>query len=189
MSNDQEKGTPALAAEESGDAASASAGASAEAAVDPADFQQAVEGCRQAVAEKQELFETLQRAQAEFENTRKRLLKEQADIREYAAMGTIDSLLPIVDDLARAIEADGLDDDVRKGLELIRDRIVDVFRKAGLQPIEAEGYFDPNLHQAVDRGTAESDEDDQKILEVYRQGYRFKERLLRPAMVKVAVKD
>ncbi len=186
MPHDQEKSAPALPAEESRNASAASA---AEAPPEPSELEQAIAARDQALERQQELLEKLQRAQAEFENTRKRLLKEQADIREYAAMGVIDSLLPIVDDFERALATPTIDPDLRKGLELIRDRVVDVFKKAGLEPIEAEGYFDPNLHQAVDRGVAETDEDDQKILDVYRQGYRFKERLLRPAMVKVAVKE
>ena len=190
MPNDQEQGAAAPAAEESPEAAAApESAAAAESAPEPSELEQAVAARDQAVAEKQELFETLQRAQAEFENTRKRLLREQADIREYAAMSTIESLLPIVDDFERAVAADGLDEDFRKGLQLIHNRIVDVFKKAGLEPVDAEGHFDPNFHQAVDRGLAETEEDDQRILEVYRPGYRFKERLLRPAMVKVAVKE
>ena len=64
-----------------------------------------------------------------------------------------------------------------------------MFTRAGLKPLDDGGHFDPNIHEAVDRGPAESDEDDQKILEVYQRGYHFKDRLLRPAMVKVAVKD
>ena len=189
MANDQENGTPASAAEAPQDAETASETETAEAPPEPSELEQAVAERDRVLAEKQEMFETLQRAQAEFENTRKRLLKEQSDIREYAAMSTIDELLPIVDDFERAIAVPGIDDDLRKGLELIHNRIVDVFRKAGLEPVDAEGHFDPNLHQAVDRGEAESDDDDQRILEVYRSGYRFKERLLRPAMVKVAVKE
>lgn len=141
------------------------------------------------LAEKQELFERLQRAQAEFDNARKRMERERTDVREYAAMDTAEALLPIIDDFDRALETPGVDPDFHKGLTLIRDRLLETLTRAGLQPIAADGYFDPNLHEAVDRGPAESDEDDQKILDVYRTGYKFKDRLLRAAMVKVAVKD
>ena len=79
--------------------------------------------------------------------------------------------------------------EVRKGLDLVFKSMFDVFTRTGLKPIEDSEVFDPNIHQAVDRGPAETDEDDQKILEVYQRGYHFKDRLLRPAMVKVAVKD
>lgn len=150
---------------------------------------EAISEVEQLAAEKAELLDHLKRSQAEFENIRRRLTREQEETREYAAMSTIDSLLPIVDDFERALETDAIDPEFLKGLELIRDRILDVFQRAGLEPIEAIGAFDPHHHQAVDRATAETDEADQTILDVYRKGYRFKDRLLRPAMVKVAVKD
>jgi molecular chaperone GrpE len=140
-------------------------------------------------SEKAELLDRFQRAQAEFENFRKRLMREKESAREYAAMDTIRLLLPVADDLDRALNAPGLDPEVRKGLELIHGALFEVFTRAGLKPMEDEGRFDPNIHEAVDRGPAETDEDDQKILEVYQRGYRFKDRLLRPAMVKVAVKE
>ena len=142
-----------------------------------------------AEAEKADILHQYQRAQAEFENIRKRLQREQREVREYAAMETIEQLLPIVDDFERALDAPGLDPDLQKGLELIRTRMLDVFRRAGLAEVETAGVFDPNVHEAVDRAAAESDRDDQKVLDVYRRGYRFKDRLLRPAMVKVAVKE
>jgi molecular chaperone GrpE len=152
-------------------------------------LQTLVEERDAALKEKQELLEKFQRAQAEFENIRKRLQREREDSREYAAMETIEALLPIVDDFERALGQEGVDPEFKKGLDLIHNRIVDVFQRFGLKPIEAEGEFDPELHQAVDRAPAESDEDDQRILEVYRTGYMFKDRLLRAAMVKVAVKE
>lgn len=140
-------------------------------------------------SEKAELLDRFQRAQAEFENLRKRLMREKDSAREYAAMDTIRSLLPVADDLERALNAPGLDPEVCKGLDLIHKALFDVFTRAGLKSMEDEERFDPNIHEAVDRGPAETDEDDQRILEVYQRGYHFKDRLLRPAMVKVAVKD
>jgi molecular chaperone GrpE len=142
-----------------------------------------------ALAEKAELLDKFQRAQAEFDNWRKRLLREKQETQEYAAMSTIESLLPIVDDFERASETPGLDPEFKKGLDLVYTRIIDVFTRAGMKPIEATGLFDPHLHHAVDRAPAESDEQDQTILEVYQKGYHFRDRLLRPAMVKVAVKE
>jgi len=139
--------------------------------------------------EKAELLDRFQRAQAEFENLRKRLIREKDDAREYAAMDTIRSLLPVADDFERALNAPGLDDEMSKGLDLIHKQMFEVFTRAGLKLVEEGGKFDPNLHEAVDRGPAETDEEDQNILEVYQRGYHFKERLLRPAMVKVAVKE
>jgi molecular chaperone GrpE len=153
------------------------------------DLKTALEERDRALTEKAELLDKFQRAQAEFDNWRKRLLREKQEAQEYAAMSTIEPLLPIVDDLERAIQTPGLDPDFKKGLELIYQRISDVFTRAGMTPIDDTGKFDPHLHHAVDRAPAESDEHDQTILEVYQRGYHFKDRLLRPAIVKVAVKD
>lgn len=154
-----------------------------------AEVQKLIEERDAARKERAELLDKFQRAQAEFENTRKRLQREREDVREYAAMEAVEALLPIVDDFERALNAEGVDPDFRKGLDLIYNRIVDVFKRLGLHAIDANGKFDPELHQAVDRAPAESDDQDQQILEVYRPGYKFKDRLLRAAMVKVAVKE
>ncbi len=140
--------------------------------------------------EKHGLVDRLQRAQAEFENIRKRLTREKSDARQYAAVETIESLLPIVDDFERALKTPGIDPQVQQGLEMIGRRIFDVFERAGLKQIDlGDGKFNPHLHHAVDKAPAENDEQDQTILEVYQKGYLFKDRLLRAALVKVAVKD
>lgn len=154
------------------------------------ELEQAIAERDKATAEKLELFEQYQRAQAEFENVRKRLTRERNESVEYSAMGTIESLLPVLDDFERAMKAPGVDPEYLKGLELIHKRIFEVFTRAGLKPIDhSDGRFDPYLHHAVDRGPAETDEQDQTILDVYHQGYFFKDRVLRPSLVKVAVKD
>ena len=153
------------------------------------ELEQAIAERDKAVAEKLELFEQYQRAQAEFENVRKRLTRERNESVEYSAMGTIESLLPVLDDFERAMKAPGIEPEYLKGLELIHKRIFEVFTRAGLKPIDhSDGRFDPYLHHAVDRGPAETDEQDQTILNVYQQGYFFKDRVLRPSLVKVAVK-
>ena len=154
------------------------------------DLAAAVAERDQAVAEKAEQFERFQRAQAEFENFRKRLLREKQEAHEYAAMGTIESLLPVVDDFERALNAPGLDAEFREGLDLIYQRMFEVFTRAGLKPVETDGArFNPYFHHALDREPAENDEQDQTIRKVYQRGYHFKDRLLRPAMVRVAVKE
>jgi molecular chaperone GrpE len=165
--------------------------ADTEAGAEPlSELEQAIAERGQAIAEKQELFDKYQRAQAEFENVRKRLTRERNESVEYSAMATIESLLPVLDDFERAMKAPGIDPELLKGLELIHKRIFDVFTRAGLKPIDhSDGRFDPYLHHAVDRGPAETDEQDQTILDVYQQGYFFKDRVLRPSLVKVAVKD
>ena len=140
--------------------------------------------------ENSELLERLQRAQAEFENVCKRLTKEKSDVLQYASMGTIESLLPIIDDFERALETPGMDPQLHQGLEMIGKRICEVFERAGLKEVDVENTkFNPHLHHAVDKASAEKEEQDQEILEVFQKGYLFKDRLLRAALVKVAVKD
>lgn len=139
--------------------------------------------------ERDELLDKLQRAQAEFENIRRRLEKEKTDIVRYAPSDTIQALLPVVDDFERAMSTEGVPEDFKQGLELIHRRIFEVFQRAGLKPIEEHDTFDPNLHFAVDRAPAAEDQSDHQILEVYQKGYLFKDRLLRASMVKVAVKE
>ena len=142
-----------------------------------------------ACQERDEMLDKLQRSQAEFENIRKRLQKEKDGVVRYAASDTIQSLLPIVDDFERAINAEGVPAEIKKGLELIHRRIFEVFSRAGLVEVDQHETFDPNLHFAVDRAPATEEQSDQQILEVYQKGYRFKDRLMRASMVKVAVKE
>lgn len=143
----------------------------------------------QARQERDEMLDKLKRAQAEFENIRKRLQREKDDVVRYAASDTIQSLLPVIDDFERAMEAEGVTPEVKKGLELIHRRIFEVFSRAGLKEVSQHDTFDPNLHYAVDRAPATDDQEDQQILDVYQKGYFFKDRLARASMVKVAVKE
>ena len=107
----------------------------------------------------------------------------------YAPSDTIRDLLPVLDDFESALRTEGVSDEFKKGLELIHRRIFEVFRRAGLKEVEQHDSFDPNLHYAVDRAPAGEDQKDNQILVVYQKGYKFKDRLLRASMVKVAVKE
>jgi molecular chaperone GrpE len=100
----------------------------------------------------------------------------------------VKDILPIVDDFERALKVETADRNYAKGVELIYQRMAETLKKLGLEPIDTAGQtFDPNLHQAVER--VETDEaPDQSILAEFQRGYNFKGKLLRPAMVKVAVK-
>ena len=142
----------------------------------------------QLAAERAELQDRFVRRQAEFENFRRRVEREGAEFKQYAASETIQALLPIVDDLERALKQESEDKEYQRGIELIYQRLMEALTKLGLEPIDAEGQaFDPYIHQAVDR--VETDEvEDHTVLQEYQRGYNFKTRLLRPAMVKVAVK-
>ena len=127
------------------------------------------------------------RIQAELENYRKRSAREQQEFKEYAVADAIKALLPILDSLDRALKTNAASlDDFRSGIELIDKQFHDALAKLGVEPVEAEGQpFDPNLHQAIQMVDTEEVEDNHVIDELQR-GYKLKDRLLRPAMVRVA---
>ncbi|HMF78413.1 MAG TPA: nucleotide exchange factor GrpE [Bryobacteraceae bacterium] len=139
------------------------------------------------IREKAEIQDLLQRRQAEFENYRRRNERERGELLEFAAMDTVKSLLPVLDDFERALKVDSADKEVVKGMELIYQRLYDALKKLGLESITADSpLFNPHIHHAVEMVDTK-DHPDQTILEEYQRGYYFKGRLLRPAMVKVAV--
>ena len=130
------------------------------------------------------------RAQADFDNTRKRLQREKDGVVRYAAFETVQSLLPVLDDIEKAIGfQDATSDALKKGMEQIHRKMLAVFGRAGLKQVDQHETFDPRLHEALARAPAAEDQSDQQILEVWRKGYTFKERLMRPSWVKVAVKE
>jgi molecular chaperone GrpE len=137
-------------------------------------------------AERDSLLDRLARAQAEFENARRRASKEQQEFRDYASLDTIKSLLPVIDSFERALRAKSDAGDFRGGIELIYKQLQDALAKLGVRPVPAVGEpFDPHYHEAIEMvETAEAA--DHEVLEELQRGYRFKDRLLRPAMVKVA---
>jgi molecular chaperone GrpE len=143
----------------------------------------------QLACEKAELQDRLLRARAEFDNFRKRSERERSDYIQFAAMDMVKDVLPVLDDFERALKVETADRDYAKGVELIYQRMSDILKKMGLEPIETAGkQFDPNLHQAVER-VPTADAEDQAILGEFQRGYNFKGRLLRPAMVRVAVRE
>jgi molecular chaperone GrpE len=141
----------------------------------------------QLAADKADLQDRLLRRMAEFDNFRRRAEKEKAEIREFSAMETILHLLPVIDDFERAIKAASADDEYTRGMELIFQRLSGELQKMGLEPISTEGQkFDPHSHHALE--LRETDEfEDHSILDELQKGYNFRGRLLRPAMVTVAV--
>ncbi len=137
--------------------------------------------------EKAEIQDLLQRRQAEFDNYRRRIERERSELLEFASMDTIKALLPVLDDFARAIKVESADKEYARGMELIYQRLFEALKKLGLEPISSEvPLFNPHIHHAVEM-VETKDHPDQTILEEYQPGYYFKGRLLRPAMVKVAV--
>jgi molecular chaperone GrpE len=139
--------------------------------------------------ERDSLFDRLARLQAEFDNYRKRVAKENADFRDYAVADAARALLPAIDNLSLALKnAAASPGDFRKGVELIYKQLQDALAKLNVQRVPAQGEpFDPRVHEAIE--VVESDAvPDHHVLEELQPGYRVKDRLLRPAMVKVAKK-
>jgi molecular chaperone GrpE len=138
--------------------------------------------------EKNDLTDRLLRRQAEFDNFRRRAEREKADVLEFANAETVRAIVPILDDFERALKVECTGKEYARGMELIYQRLLEGLKKLGLEPISAKGLkFDPNLHHAVDMLETD-DVEDHTILDEYQQGYNFRGRLLRPAMVRVAVK-
>jgi molecular chaperone GrpE len=137
-------------------------------------------------AERDTLVDRLARAQAEFENARRRASKEQQGFRDYAAADAIKSLLPVMDSFERALTVKSEPGDFRSGVELIYKQLQDALAKIGVRAIPAKGEpFDPHVHEAIEM-VETSEAADHEVLEELQRGYKFKDRLLRPAMVKVA---
>ena len=137
--------------------------------------------------EKADLHDQLLRRTAEFDNFRRRTERERMELIEYASMDAVKALLPILDDFERALKTETADKEFARGMELIYNRVSDQLKKLGLETIETAGQkFDPNLHHAIEM-TDSPDAEDQTILAEYQRGYKLRGRLVRPAMVKVAV--
>jgi molecular chaperone GrpE len=137
-------------------------------------------------AERDSLLDRLARAQAEFENARRRASKEQQDFRDYAAADSIKPLLPVLDSFERALQVKSEPADFRSGVELIYKQLQDALAKIGVKAIAAKGeQFDPHVHEAIEM-VETSDAADHEVIEELQRGYKIKDRLLRPAMVKVA---
>lgn len=138
--------------------------------------------------EKDVLQDRLLRTAAEFDNYRKRVDRDRRDQADAAMADALADLLPIVDDLERALKAPtgGDVEGFRKGVELIHQQMIELLRKRGVKPIEAVGTdFDPRYHQAVVQ-EASTDHREGEVMEEFARGYMLGDRLLRPAMVKVA---
>jgi molecular chaperone GrpE len=137
-------------------------------------------------AERDTLLDRLARMQAEFDNTRKRAAKEQQDYRDYALSDTVKTLLPVLDSFDRALQSSPAKSEFHAGVELIHKQLQDALAKLGVQPVTAKGHqFDPRFHEAIEMVDTE-DARDHEVLEELQRGYKLKDRLLRPAMVRVA---
>jgi molecular chaperone GrpE len=138
-------------------------------------------------AERNLLLDRMARLQAEFDNARKRAAREQLEYKDFALSDAIKNLLPILDSFDRALQTNvQKPQDFRAGVELIRKQFQDVLEKLGLRPIPAQGEpFDPRLHEAIEMVDSDAVKD-HHVLEELQRGYKLKDRLLRPSMVRVA---
>ena len=140
-------------------------------------------------ADLEELRQTLLRRQADFDNYRKRIEKERFEDAKRATARLVEGLIPVIDGFEHALAAhrEAEYETYRKGFELIYKQLLDHLAKLGVERLDPVGKpFDPHLHQAVDRAETK-DLDDGTILQVFQPGYVFHGRVLRPAMVRVAV--
>jgi molecular chaperone GrpE len=137
--------------------------------------------------ERDSLQDRLLRQAAEFDNYRKRIDRERRESAQYAAVDFVQDLLPVIDDFERALQTDAPGaESYRQGLEIIHRALMDMLRKRGVTPIDAVGTdFDPQIHQAVAHEEA-ADRRDGEVIEQFTRGYRLGDKLIRPAMVKVA---
>jgi molecular chaperone GrpE len=141
----------------------------------------------QVKAERDQLLDRLARLQAEFDNARKREAKERQDTRDYAVSNTVEPFLGVMDNFQLALKSDGSVEQLRSGIGLILKQMEDALRGLNVVPVEAVGaQFDPRIHEAL--GSIETKEfPDHQVLEEIRRGYRIRDKLLRPALVRIAV--
>jgi molecular chaperone GrpE len=141
----------------------------------------------QVKGERNQLQDRLARLQAEFDNARKREARERADSRDYAVSNSVEPFLSVMDNFQLALKADGTKEQLRAGVELILKQMEDALKGLNVQPVESVGaQFDPRIHEAL--GSIETKEfPDHQVLEEIRRGYKIRDKLLRPALVKIAV--
>ena len=156
---------------------------------DPVEKGAAVVDADELQKQRDDYYDRLLRKTAEFDNYRKRVERDRQSTAESIAADVVRDLLPLVDDLERALKADtGADgaEAYRMGVELIHRQLLDILRKRGVKPIEALGAdFDPHFHQAIAHEPAEGRRDGE-VVEEFARGYMLGDRLIRPAVVKVA---
>ena len=178
----------AQAAVEAAAAKEEAAEGSTEAQAAPQVAQEAVSRAEfdQLKAERDQLLERLARLQAEFENARKRTERERAEFRDYAVGNVVEKFLPVLDHFELALKSESTGEQLRSGVELIVKQMEEVLRQLNVTPVAAVGVeFDPRHHEAL--GSVEREDlPDQHVAEEIRRGYKIRERLLRPSLVRVA---
>lgn len=153
---------------------------------EPAESSAAAIALEQVRGERDALRDRLARLQAEFDNARKRELKERQDSRDYATRAAVEPFLGVMDNFALALKSEGSLEQLRKGVELIVKQMDESLRTLHVQAVEAVGVpFDPHVHEAL--GSVETAEyPDNQVIEEIRRGYKLRDKLLRPALVRIA---
>ena len=138
------------------------------------------------LAERDQLLDDLKRVAADFDNYRKRAARERATVYAHANERLVKDLIPVLDDLGRALEAAGQHEEAKleEGVRLVHRALSELLTKEGLAEIDAEGKFDPHVHEAL--LSQPSDEDEGTVIEVVQKGYKLGDKVLRPARVVVA---
>ncbi len=156
-----------------------------EATVDRAEIEQLKAENDRLKKERDALVDRLARLQAEFENARKRAEKEKAEFKDFAVGSVVEQFLPVLDNFELALKSTGSLEQLRAGVELIVKQMEEILRGLQVQPVATVGEeFDPRHHEAM--GSVErEDMPDQHVAEEVRRGYRLREKLLRPALVRV----
>lgn len=139
-----------------------------------------------AISERDALLDRLARLQAEFDNARKREARERSELRDYSIAHSIEAFLPVLDNFQLALSSTGSAEQLRTGVELIVKQMEEALRSLSIQPVETVGTpFNPHVHEALEMVERE-DVPDHQVIEEVRRGYRIKDRLMRPALVRVA---
>lgn len=136
----------------------------------------------EALAKAEEFENKYLRAHAEMQNIQRRAHEERQQLQKYRSQDLAKAILPSLDNIERALAVEGLTDDVKKGLEMVQESLVQALKDEGIEEVEVE-KFDHNLHMAVQTLPADDEHPADTIAQVFQKGYKLHERLLRPAMV------
>ncbi|MGT2800388.1 nucleotide exchange factor GrpE [Streptococcus marmotae] len=125
------------------------------------------------------------RAVAEMQNIQRRSSEERQTLQRYRSQDLAKAILPSLDNLERALAVEGLTDDVKKGLEMVQESLIQALKDEGIEEVAVDGAFDPNFHMAIQTMPADDEHPADTIAQVFQKGYKLHERVLRPAMVVV----
>ena len=185
MTEQETEQTVVATAADSADPAAADDAPAENVSIPAAELEKLKSEYEQLKNERDQLMDRLARLQAEFDNARKRQERERTEFRDYAVGSVIEQFLPVVDNFELALKAQGSADQLRTGVELIVKQMEEILRQLQVQPVASVGQeFDPRHHEAL--GTVEREDlPDQHVAEEVRRGYKLRDKLLRPALVRV----